>query len=134
MVTNPTEWKTSTEASLVETGEKRDRLGRRITPKARRAELVAAWRESGLTQAEFARREGIIYSSFAAWVQATRLVPAKTLPAKPRPAPVRFVEAGIPSATAPAAAFAVCVRLPDGTELRGRSGRELAAVLRVLRP
>jgi len=125
MVTNTTE--------LIETGEKRDRLGRRITPAARRAELVAAWRGSGLTQAEFARREGVIYSSFAAWVQAARSAPAKSLPARPRPAPVRFVEAGMSPPTATAAAFAVCVRLPDGTELRGRSGRELAAVLRVLR-
>ena len=64
---------TNTTVELVETGEQRDRIGRRITPTARRAELVAAWRASGLTQAAFARREGIIYSSFAAWVQAERL-------------------------------------------------------------
>lgn len=91
MVTNTTEWKASAEASLVETGEKRDRLGRRITPVARRAELVVAWRESGLTQADFARREGIIYSSFAAWVQAARLQPSTALSVKPTHAPVRFV-------------------------------------------
>jgi transposase-like protein len=72
MVTNTTELKASAEALLVETGEKRDRIGRRITPGFRRAELVAAWQSSGLTQAEFARKEGIIYSSFAAWVQAAR--------------------------------------------------------------
>lgn len=58
MVTN-----TTLTTELVETGEKRDRLGRRITPAVRRAELVEGWRASGLTQAEFARREGIIYSS-----------------------------------------------------------------------
>ena len=61
MVTN-----TTYATEVVETGEKRDRIGRRITPRLRREELVAAWRASGLTQAEFARREGIIYSSFAA--------------------------------------------------------------------
>lgn len=66
MVNNTTEGKVSVEALLVETGEKRDRLGLRIKPAEWRVELVAAWRESGLTQAEFARREGIIYSSFAA--------------------------------------------------------------------
>ena len=47
MVTNTTGLKASTEVSLIETGEKHDLLGRRITPVARRAELVAAWRESG---------------------------------------------------------------------------------------
>jgi hypothetical protein len=68
---------TNTTVELVETGEQRDRIGRRITPAARRAELVAAWRASGLTQAAFTRREGIIYSSFASWVQADRLRPAR---------------------------------------------------------
>ena len=71
---------TNTTVELVETGERRDRIGRRITPAGRRAELVAAWRSSGLTQAAFARAEGIIYSSFAAWVQAARLPPAKRSP------------------------------------------------------
>lgn len=52
MVTNTMELKASTEVSLIETGEKRDRLGRQITPAARRAERVTGWCESGLTQAE----------------------------------------------------------------------------------
>jgi transposase-like protein len=93
MVTNTTQM-AGTE--LVETGEKRDRLGRKITPVARRAELVSAWRESGLTQAEFARREGITYSSFAAWVQAERRV-AEGAPRAPKPA-VRFTEVRLPAA------------------------------------
>jgi len=55
MVTN-----TTATMELVETGEKRDRIGRRITPVDRRAELVATWQASALTQAAFVRREGII--------------------------------------------------------------------------
>lgn len=51
MVTN-----TTLTTELVETGEKRDRIGRKITPGPRRAELVAAWQASGLTQAEFGKR------------------------------------------------------------------------------
>jgi transposase-like protein len=124
MVTNTTE--------LIETGEKRDRLGRRITPAARRAELVAAWREGGLTQAEFARREGINYSSFAAWVQAARLRPAVSS-VRPAQAPVRFVAASLPSPVAVASAFALCVRLPDGTELRGSKASDVAALVRAIR-
>lgn len=122
MVTN-----TTSAMELVETGEKRDRIGRRITPPARRAELVAAWRSSGLTQAAFARREGIKYSSFAAWVQAERLVPAGA-PRAPRPV-VRFAEVRLPSAPAPG----LEVRLPDGTVLRGGSAAALAKLVRALR-
>lgn len=126
---------TNTTVELVETGEQRDRIGRRITPAARRAELVAAWRASGLTQTAFARREGIIYSSFASWVQAARLPSAKrrSALAKPPAAPVRFLAASLPASASAAPVFAMCVRLPDGTELRGQSGRELAELLRVLR-
>lgn len=123
MVTNTTQ---TTE--LVETGEKRDRLGRKITPKARREELVAAWRASGLTQAEFARREGVIYSSFAAWVQAMRRVAAGAT----RPV-VRFAEVRLPSTPVPATGPGLEVRLPDGTVLRGSSATELAKLVRALR-
>jgi hypothetical protein len=41
MVTN-----TTAMAELVETGETRDQLGRKIAPVTRREELVAAWRQS----------------------------------------------------------------------------------------
>jgi len=121
MVTNTTQ---TTE--LIETGEKRDRIGRRITPAERRAELVEAWRASGLTQAEFARREGVIYSSFAAWVQAARRRRSRRGP-KP---PVRFLEAALPRAI-PVAPLEV--RLPDGTCVRGASAVEVAALVRALR-
>lgn len=49
----------ATETELIETGEKRDALGRRRTPPERRAEMLAAYRASELTQSAFARREGI---------------------------------------------------------------------------
>jgi transposase-like protein len=115
------------EAQVVETGEKRDRLGRRITPARRREELVAAWRQSGLTQAAFARREGVRYPTFATWVQQAR-------PGEPRSKAssqkVRFAEVRLP-ASAPMPP--VEVRMADGTVVRGASARELAAVVRALR-
>jgi transposase-like protein len=55
-------------AELVETGEKRDARGRRLTPTARRAQMVEIYRGSGLTMAAFARREKIKYATFAGWV------------------------------------------------------------------
>jgi len=127
MVTN-----TTLTTELVETGEKRDRLGRRITPAGRRAELVADWRSSGLTQAEFARREGIIYSSFAAWVQAERSRRSRPGRAKGQSARMRFVEAKLP-AVVPAASAVLEVRLIDGTIVRGSHAVEVAALVRALR-
>ena len=123
MVTN-----TTCTTELVETGERRDRIGRKITPAGRREELVAAWKSSGLTQAEFARREGVIYSSFAAWVQAAR----KTRKRRGKLLPVRFVEAKLP-VTGPAANAPLEVRLADGTVLRGANAAELAALVKALR-
>lgn len=122
MVTN-----TTATMELVETGEKRDRLGRKITPARRREELVAAWRESGLTQAEFARREGVRYPTFATWVQQERPGNERV---KASPGKLRFAEVQVPAATG---VPRVEVRLADGTVVRGASAREVAAVARALR-
>lgn len=119
MVTN-----TTLTTELVETGEKRDRLGRTITPVARRTELVAAWRASGMTQAAFAQREGVRYTTFVSWVQEEGRKPG------PRPAPVRFAEVRLP-AVLPATGLEV--RLPDGTVLRGGNAADLAKLVRALR-
>ena len=133
MVTN-----TTATTELVETGEKRDTLGRRHTPAERRAELLAAYRASGLTQSAFARREGVRYSTFCTWAQAER--EAGRLPVAPagregrRPVPpggVRFAEVQLPAVAAPTPGLEV--RLPDGTLLRGGRAVELAALVRALR-
>jgi len=92
---------------LVDTGEKRDARGRRVRPAERRSELVEAYRESGLTIAEMARREGVRYSTFAGWVQRSRRSRGG------RRAPVRFAEVSVPVAAA-----GLEVRLPDGLVLR----------------
>ena len=119
MVTN-----TTVTTELVETGEQRDRRGRRITPAAWRVELVRAYRASGLTQAAFARREGVNYQTFANWVQRDRQVAGRT------PA-LQFAEVRLPRSTA--ASIPLEVRLPDGTVLRGSNGAELAMLARALR-
>ena len=111
---------------LVETGEKRDRVGRKITPPSRREELVGAWRRSGLTQAEFARREGVRYPTFASWVQQQRAANGGPKAATP---PMRFAEVAWPAS----AACGLEVRLADGTILRGERVEEMAALVRALR-
>jgi len=116
----------TTTTELIDTGEVRDQRGRRISRVERRAEAVSTWRESGLTMAAFARREGIAYSTFAGWVlKATR----KRAGAK-RP---RFAEVRVGPVLAAASAAVLEVRLPDGTLLRGASACELAALVKALR-
>jgi transposase-like protein len=109
----------TTTIELVETGDKRAGNGRRVTSAERRSELVAAYRQSGLTMAAFARREGMRYSTFAGWVlkSGRRRAPA-----------VRFAQVQLP----PMAPAGLEVRLPDGTVLRGGSAEELAALVRAL--
>ena len=108
---------------LIETGDKRDGRGRRLVTRERRAELVAAYRESGLTQAAFARREGVKYTTFTYWVQ-------QSVRAGRRRTAVRFAEVRLPPS---ALSAALEVRLLDGTILRGSSVAELAALVRALR-
>ena len=111
---------------LIDTGEKRDQQGHRISSLERRAEAVQAWRASGLTRAAFARRESIEYSTFAGWmVKAARKRPPSKRP--------RFAEVQVGPALTTAAPGLLEVHLPDGTTVRGSSVTELAALVRALR-
>jgi transcriptional regulator with XRE-family HTH domain len=116
-------------AEVVSTGEKRDQRGRKLTPPGRIAELLRAYRASGLTQAAFARREGLKYPTFAHWVQASR----RTAPAQSEA--VRFAEVKVTPAAKPSGESAprLEARLPDGTAIIAASAAELAALLRALR-
>ena len=111
---------------LVETGETRDRLERKITPAPRREELVAAGRQSGLTQVGFARREGVRYPTFASCMQQARQTGGRPHAAAPK---VRFAEVQVPAVRS---VSAVEVHLPDGTIVRGSQAAEVAVVVRAL--
>lgn len=116
----------TTHTELVETGDKRDGRGRRLTTAERRSELVAAYRQSGLTMAAIARREGMRYSTFAGWVLKG---------GRRRSAAVRFAQVRLPQMPlAPLiASVGLEVRLMDGTLVRGHHAAELAALVRALR-
>jgi transposase-like protein len=109
---------------LVDSGETRDRRGRRITKAQRRVELVAEFSSSGLTMAAFARREGLNYATFAGWVAAQRAEPAKS--------PIKFTEVKLPLLP-PADDAPLEVRLPDGTMVRGGKVGDLVTLLKALR-
>ena len=114
-------------AEVVETGEKRDQRGRRVTPPERRAEMVRAYAASGATMRAFARREGINYTTLANWVtKAQGPNPAKPL--------VRFAEVQlpVPATRGTMAKEPLEVRLADGTVVRGTNPVEVAALVRAL--
>jgi transposase-like protein len=118
---------TTVATELVHHGERRDRAGRHHRPRERREQLLAAYRESGLTRAAFAKREGICYATFCHWAQRA----AKSALTPPSAtSPVRFAEVALPSR---ASTSGLEVSLPDGTLVRGGSIEELAALVRALR-
>jgi hypothetical protein len=87
--------------------------------------LVTAFGESGLTRREFARREGVKYTTLCNWVQREDKVGEKAKGSST----VRFAEVALP----PCMARGLEVRLPDGTSVRGERIEELAALVRALR-
>ncbi len=111
----------ATNAAVVVTEDfKRDEKGRKITSPARRAELVEAYRTSGLTMAQFARREGINRLTLAKW--SMQLPKAKDWP--------RFAELRLGT---PAAAWAYEVTLPNGLAVRAGSAPALVQLLELIR-
>lgn len=109
---------------LVETGDKCDERGRKIVDRARRAALIVAYEQSGLTQKTFARREGVSYGTFVAWLGRYRrgeaLGGAK---------PMSFQELCLDASRGTAG---LEVQLPTGITIRGRSVREVAELVRAL--
>jgi transposase-like protein len=114
-------------AEVVDTGEKRDAKGRRVTPTERRAQMVQAFRASGMTMAAFARRERLNYATFAGWVTKAQRSPVAKRP-------IEFAELRMPFvAPPPVSGDQLEVRLPDGTLLRGGRVADVVALVRALR-
>ena len=118
-------------AEVVDVGEKRDSRGRRVFPSAERRKLVGAFRASRVTMAEFARREGINYSTMAGWVHRDHPKCAGS----PKRA-IEFAQVQLPIAAMPqlpASRAELEVRLPEGTVLRGGRVTDLVALVKALR-
>jgi hypothetical protein len=107
----------------------RDHKGRKQLTAARWEELLLEYEGSGLTQAEFARRSGLAYTTFAHRVQQRKREARLGAMAS------RFVEVGaaLPSMPTSARTSELSVTLPDGVVLRGAEPVALAALVRALR-
>jgi transposase-like protein len=112
---------TTITAEVLKAEGKRSGDGRQITPAARRAELVAGYRSSGLTMEQFARREGINRTTLAKWVYLADHASRRGAPT------VRFAEVKLPAA--PRWAFELT--LPNGWVVRAADATALAALLNV---
>lgn len=118
-------------AEVVDVGEKRDSRGRRVFPRAERRKLVGAFHASRMTMAEFARREGINYSTMAGWVHRDHPKGAGSTKRAIEFAQVQLPMAAMPQF--PAFRAELEVRLPDGTVLRGGRVTDLVALVKALR-
>jgi hypothetical protein len=111
-------------AEVITAQKKRDARGHRLYDQERRARILSGYDKSGLTQRDYARKEGIKYSTLVWWLQKRRHAQALARPT------VRFAEVSAPVLST---GFALEVVLPDGMLLRGNDARELAALLTFLR-
>jgi transposase-like protein len=104
-----------------------DTKGRVRTSKEQRRVILAKFEHSGVSAVQFARRTGLKYSTFAAWVQSHRRTKRPE-----RRSPVRLLEAVV--APAPLAS-ALQVQLPGGARLEIREAGQVplaAALVRAL--
>ena len=96
-------------AELMDEARKRDARGRKIATPERRAELLATFDGSGLTQRAFARREGVNFHTFVAWLQRRRSArtssaTAAALPPRTTKPPGKATSRKVASARTPCAA------------------------------
>ena len=109
-------------AEVVDTGQVRDKRGRKIVRAEERAALLAAYATSGLTQRAFAEREGVKYCTFTMWL-------AKQRKAGPGPK-VAFARVDLNGGRMAAAMEVV---LPDGVVVRGNTVEQVLALVAQLR-
>jgi transposase-like protein len=96
-----------------------------------KAELIERWCESGLSRAEFCRREGISYGSFLGWIASWLVADA----AEPAPEFVEVMEAESVRSPAQGESHGIELLAPDGWRVRvsgGFASEDLKRVLEVL--
>ena len=118
---------------VVDDQSKHDTRGRHIKDAGRREELLARYKTSGMTQKAFAKREGVNFHTFSAWLAKHRRQSGTSLQPAPMPrASAAFVELRASAGLAPAPSAALEVVLRDGRVARGTDASTLAALVRLL--
>ena len=126
---------TTITTEVLDLEHKHDTRGRRLAGDTRRAEVVAGYAGSGLTQEAYARREGVNYHTLVAWLgqsrreggAQTRSAPAMSAP----PARPRFTEVRVGAIShhhQPPPLLEVV--LPDGMIVRGIDPGTLLTLMR----
>jgi transposase-like protein len=95
-----------------------DTQGRVRTTREQRRLILAEFERSGMSAAQFARRTGLKYSTFAYWLQRYRRTKRPA-----RMAPVRLLEAVLSPATS---ATPLTVLLPGGARLEVREAGQVS--------
>lgn len=111
-------------AEVITAEKKRDKRGHRLYDEERKRRIVDGYEKSGLTQRDYAKKEGIRYSTLVWWLHKRRHMQARVLPT------VRFAEVSAPSLSG---GCTLEVVLADGTLLRGSRADELAGLVHLLR-
>ena len=119
----------SLEIEVCEDAGKRDQRGRRIVRAERRRVLIEEYRESGLTQKAFCRREGINLNTFVGWLSQQRAANAEQ-PGGPGSTFREVVWGGGTEAAAPGMLEG---RLPGGEVVRGTVPEAVAKLVGLLR-
>lgn len=114
---------------------KQDTRGRRIADDSRRAAVLAGYAGCGLTQKAYAKREGVNYYTFVAWLGQSRRGHsergrrASSAASVSAPLP-RFAEVRV---SAPSQPSPLEIVLPDGVIVRGGDPAALLTLMQGLR-
>ena len=108
---------------IVSLGERRDLSGRRLATTAKREAILAAYDESGLSQREFAKRDGVKYHTLVTWLVRRR----RETEGKER-SRTTFTEVTLPRGTP----STLEISLPNGLVVRGTEVEQLCALVQAL--
>lgn len=110
---------------------KTDTLGRVWTPRAKREELVAEYKRSGMSAVAFAKWSGVKYQTFVTWLQKARGERRANEEEAEEAKPMRWAEA-VCEEQASECGHAVVIHFGGGVRVEARDGRVAGELLAAL--